>query len=60
MEHDRAQVDLGVAVDIEERAEESAAIQRQPKKRFLGRKQADNAARNGTASTVESSEAIQG
>lgn len=39
MEEDRAQVDLGIAADIEEQAEEVAA-QRQPKKRFVGRRQA--------------------
>ncbi|KAH8687189.1 putative diphthamide synthesis protein-domain-containing protein [Tricladium varicosporioides] len=54
MEEDRAQVDLGVAVDIEEKLEESAA-QRLPKKRFVGRKQAaETAAKNGTDGSVES------
>lgn len=47
MEEDRAEVDLGIAVDIEERIEE-AAVQRQPKKRFVGRRQAAEAAsKNG-------------
>lgn len=59
MEEDRAQTDLGVAVDVEERLEEEA--QRQPKKRFVGRKQAAEAAlRNGTNASVEDSGAIQG
>ena len=35
MEEDRAQVDLGVAVDVEEQIEEAAAAQRLPKKRFV-------------------------
>jgi hypothetical protein len=59
MEDDRAQVDLGVAVDMEERQEESAAL-RQPKKRFVGRRQAAEAgtkdSRNGN---TESSGTIQ-
>lgn len=60
MEEDRAEVDLGVAVDVEERLEEVAA-QRQPKKRFVGRRQAAEAAtKNGTNSSVEDSGTIQG
>ena len=43
MEDDRAQVDLGVAVDIEEKEEEAAAL-KQPRKRFVGRRQAEEAA----------------
>ncbi|KAH6682563.1 putative diphthamide synthesis protein-domain-containing protein [Halenospora varia] len=59
MEEDRAQVDLGVAVDVEERLEEAAA-QRLPKKRFVGRRQAaEAAAKNGTNESVEESGAIQ-
>jgi len=59
MEEDRAQVDLGLAVDIEERLEEAAA-QRQPKKRFVGRRQAaEAAAKNGANESVEDSGAIQ-
>lgn len=59
MEDDRAQVDLGVAADIEERQEEAA--QRQPKKRFVGRRQAvEAAARNGANSSVEETGAVQG
>lgn len=61
MEEDRAQVDLGVAVDVEERLEEAAVQQRQPKKRFVGRRQAAEAAlKNGPTSSVEDSGAIQG
>jgi 2-(3-amino-3-carboxypropyl)histidine synthase len=60
MEEDRAQVDLGVAVDVEEKLEEAAA-QRQPKKRFVGRRQAAEAAsRNGANVSVEESGAVQG
>jgi len=54
MEDDRAEVDLGIAADIEEQD-----TRRQPKKRFVGRKQAAAAAINGPAS-VEDSGAIQG
>lgn len=62
MEEDRAQVDLGVAVDLEEKLEEEEEAQRQPKKRFVGRRQAaELALRNGTnASSVEESGVIQG
>jgi 2-(3-amino-3-carboxypropyl)histidine synthase len=59
MEKDRAQVDLGVAVDVEEKLEEAAA-QRQPKKRFVGRRQATEAASNGPNASVEDSGVIQG
>jgi hypothetical protein len=60
MEDDRAQVDLGIAVDVEERLEE-AAVQRQPKKRFVGRKAAEAAAsRTRTNGNVEDSGAIEG
>lgn len=59
MEDDRAQVDLGIAAEIEERQEEVA--QRQPKKRFVGRRQAaDAASRNGANSNVEDNGAVQG
>ena len=58
MESDRAQVDLGIAADVE--ASQQEAI-RQPKKRFVGRKQAAEAAeRNGPNTNVEDSGAIQG
>ena len=43
MEDDRAQVDLGIAADIDiEETQDTAP--RQPKKRFVGRKQAAEAA----------------
>lgn len=59
MEDDRAQVDLGIAANIEEKQEEAA--QRQPKKRFVGRKAATEAAsRNGANSNVEDTGAVQG
>ena len=57
MEDDRAEVDLGIAVDVEEILEE-AAEQRQPKKRFVGRRQATEAASRSSAG--EESSAIQG
>jgi hypothetical protein len=58
MEDDRAQVDLGIAADIEETQEEAAAL-RQPKKRFVGRRQAAEAAsRNGANMSVEDSGAV--
>jgi len=64
MEDDRAQVDLGVAADIEERDEEIKA-QRQPKKRFVGRRQAaeqaaETASKNGGSGSIEDSGAVQG
>ena len=60
MEEDRAQVDLGIAADIQERQEEATA-QRQPKKRFVGRRQAAEAAsRNGGSTSVEESGAVTG
>lgn len=60
MEDDRAQVDLGLAVDIEEREEEAAAL-KQPKKRFVGRRQAElAAAKSSSTGNVEISGAIQG
>ena len=40
MEDDRAQVDLGVAVDLESSGE-PVAVPRQPKRRFVGRRTAD-------------------
>lgn len=60
MEEDRAQTDLGIAADIEE-AEAPPPVQRQPKKRFVGRRTAANTASNGTGGpSVEDSGAIQG
>lgn len=57
MKDDRAQVDLRIAAEIEETQD---AAPRQPKKRFVGRKQAAEAAlRNGAASSVEESGAVQ-
>ncbi|RYP33233.1 hypothetical protein DL767_004845 [Monosporascus sp. MG133] len=55
MEEDRAQTDLGIAADIEE-AQPPPPVQKQPKKRFIGRRAATNAAtkNNGTGSLEES------
>lgn len=52
MEDDRAQVDLGIAADIEEaHGSQQAAAIRQPKKRFVGRRTADATARSGNNDT---------
>lgn len=59
MEDDRAETDLGIAAEIEEKQAEAA--QRQPKKRFVGRKQAAEAdSRNGVYSNVEATGAVRG
>lgn len=58
MEDDRAEVDLGVAVDVEERLEQEA--QKLPKRRFVGRKQAAEAASNSETNSSESKGTIQG
>jgi len=61
MEDDRAQVDIGIAADVEEAQLEEPVTQKLPKKRFVGRRRADLAAsKNGTASSVENTGAIQG
>ena len=61
MESERAQADLGEAVDAELAAEEKQQL-RQPKRRFVGRKAAaEQAERNGDSNkTIEDSGAIQG
>ena len=59
MEDDRAQVDLGVAVDVEASLEEAAA-QRQPKKRFVGRRAAEAASSSGSNGNAEHNGAIEG
>ena len=57
MEDDRAETNLGVA-DIQA---EEVSQPRQPKKRFVGRRQAaENAAKNGSSLGIEDSGAIQG
>ncbi|KAH8906619.1 diphthamide biosynthesis protein 1 [Coniochaeta sp. PMI_546] len=58
MEDDRAQVDLGIAADIEE-AHAAEPVQKQPKKRFVGRRTADASARNAGNTSIEDSGAIQ-
>jgi 2-(3-amino-3-carboxypropyl)histidine synthase len=60
MEEDREETNLGIAADVEAKAE--ASVPRQPKKRFVGRKQAaENAEKNGSgAMGIEDSGAIQG
>ncbi|POR32338.1 Diphthamide biosynthesis protein 1 [Tolypocladium paradoxum] len=72
MEDDRAHVDLGIAADIEESqmahatqnehasSEDPTSAVKQPKKRFVGRRAAaEAAAKNGTASTDGESGAVQ-
>lgn len=61
MEDDRAQVDLGSAADIEE-AQASELAVKQPRKRFVGRRTAAEAAsKNGTApGSIEETGAVQG
>ena len=61
MEGDRAQADLGVAVDAE-LIIENQQKQKQPRKRFIGRKEAAERAekRSDTDGTIEDSGAIQG
>jgi 2-(3-amino-3-carboxypropyl)histidine synthase len=59
MEEDRAETDLGVAVDVEEALEEEAA-RKAPKKRFVGRRQATEAAAKSIPNgAVEDSTVIQ-
>jgi 2-(3-amino-3-carboxypropyl)histidine synthase len=55
MESDRAEADLGIAADIElqmQGEEPSPASQRQPKKRFVGRRQAAENAISGPSSAA--------
>jgi len=62
MEHDREQADLGPSVPADLNGD-SAPVQRQPKKRFIGRRAAaERAAAKGDASGggIEDSSAIQG
>jgi 2-(3-amino-3-carboxypropyl)histidine synthase len=62
MEADRAETDLGIAADIEE-AQAPEPVTRQPKKRFVGRRTAAEAAasKNGNGSgSIEDAGAVQG
>lgn len=60
MEDDRAQVDLGIAADIEHQQAPESLV-RQPKKRFVGRRTAAAASKNGDGSkSIEDAGAIQG
>jgi 2-(3-amino-3-carboxypropyl)histidine synthase len=61
MEDDRVQVDLGIAADIEEAHVSSKITQKQPKKRFIGRRTADASATTGeTGSSTQDAGAVQG
>ncbi|RKU43349.1 Diphthamide biosynthesis protein 1 [Coniochaeta pulveracea] len=63
MEEDRLATDVGIAADIEEAEAAQAPVQKQPKKRFVGRRTADASAsasaKNGTNSSIEDSGTIQ-
>lgn len=60
MEDDRVQVDLGIAAEIEEKQIQENVV-KQPKKRFVGRRAAVEAAKSGPGTTsIEDSGAIQG
>jgi len=61
MEEDRAQVDLGIAADIEE-SQRTQNVMKQPKKRFVGRRTAaEAAAKSSTANgSIEETGQIQG
>lgn len=62
MEDDRAETDLGIAADIEEAQAPEPAV-RQPKKRYVGRRTAAEAAasKNGNGSgSIEDAGAVQG
>jgi hypothetical protein len=61
MEEDRAEGNLGIAADIELLQAEESVVQRQPKKRFIGRRQAaENALKGPDSPSIEDSGAIQG
>jgi 2-(3-amino-3-carboxypropyl)histidine synthase len=63
MEEDRVEVDLGIAADLEEAHIAEKAI-KQPKRRFVGRRTAAEAATKSTngqnGQSIEDSGAIQG
>jgi hypothetical protein len=61
MEDDRAEVDVGLAADIEA-SQPAPSPLKQPKKRFVGRRTAAEAASKsgGTSTAIEDSGAIQG
>lgn len=60
MEDDRVLVDLGVAAEIEEK-EVRENVMKQPKKRFVGRRAAAEAAKSSPgAASIEESGTIQG
>lgn len=61
MESDRAEVDLGEAIDAELAVDHKQQT-RQPKRRFVGRREAaEKAERTGaTSRTIEDSGAVQG
>lgn len=58
MEDDRLDVDIGVAADIEA-AQSPPPTLKQPKKRFVGRRAATEAAAKDASGNIENSGAIQ-
>jgi 2-(3-amino-3-carboxypropyl)histidine synthase len=58
MEEDRAEGNLGIAADLEENQE--PVVQRQPKKRFVGRRAAAENAAKGAESGTSIETAVQG
>ena len=59
MEDDRAEGNLGIAADLE--VNQEPVVQRQPKKRFVGRRQAaENAAKGGVSDGASIENAVQG
>jgi 2-(3-amino-3-carboxypropyl)histidine synthase len=58
MEDDRAEGNLGIAADLEENQE--PVVQRQPKKRFVGRRAAAENAAKGAPSGTSIENAVQG
>lgn len=53
MEEDRAEGNLGIAADLEVNQEIPVPVQRVPKKRFVGRRQAAELALNGPSASAE-------
>ena len=60
MEEDRVQADLGIAAEIEEKQIQENAV-KQPRKRFVGKRAAGEAAKSSSGATsIEDSGTIQG
>jgi 2-(3-amino-3-carboxypropyl)histidine synthase len=60
MEDDRIQVDLGIAAEIEEKHIQETVL-KQPKKRFVGKRAAAEAAKSGSSTpSIEDGGVVQG